>query len=81
MAKDPAERELRSARGIQPPTQPGRRRAAALSAGRSKPALTWTPRRPAGAAQPWPPPAPLFTLAGEQSEPAPASASPREAPS
>lgn len=82
MAQDPAKRERRSTHGIQPPTQPGRRWPAAPTAGRAEPALTWNPRWPASAAlSPAPTLASLFTLPREKSELAPASASPREAPS
>lgn len=80
--KDPAKREGRSTHGIQPLTQPGRCWPAAPSAWRAEPALTWNPRRPASAARSRAPSrASLFTLPREQTEPAPAWASPREAPS
>lgn len=82
VAKDPAKRARRSARGIQPLPQPGRRWPTAPSAVRAEPALTWKPRRPASAAHSLPPArASLFTLPRERSEPAPAWASPGEAPS
>lgn len=82
MAKDPTKRERRSTHVIQPPTQPGGRWPAAPSAGHAEPELTWSPGWPASAANsPAPSCASRFTLPREQSEPAPASASPRKAPS
>lgn len=82
VAKDPAKREQRSTHGIQPLPQPGRHWPAAPSALRAEPALTWNPRRSASATRsPAPSRASLFTLPREQSEPALAWASPKEAPS
>lgn len=79
--------EPRSTLGMQPPpSEPCRCWSAAPRAGLAEPALTWNPRLPlrvSTARSPGSRPRPLslFTLLGERSEPAPASASPRRAPS
>lgn len=83
VAKDPTKREGRSTHWIQPQIKPGRRRPAAPSTLLTKTALTWIPRWPESAAE-CATPAParaLFTLPLKPSKPAPASASPKEAPS